>query len=196
MSKRDVEFLYEMGSIRLIPRVWRRFFAPGMANLTEHHFRVSWIAMVIASHEGPCDTGKIAKLALVHDIAESRTGDVDHVSRLYTERNEELGIKDMLGGTGIEKEFLELWEEYELRESIESKIVKDADNLDCDFELREQEAQGSKLHEKLRETRDFVALNKLYTKTAKEMYAELHKVDPQDWQLNTRNRRSSGDWKK
>ena len=191
-----MNFLFEMGNIRLIDRMWRRFHTTSFANLADHHFRVFWIAMTIAAHEKDVDTGKIAKMALVHDIAESRAGDVDYLARQYVERNEELAIQDMLQGTGLETEFHALWEEYETRESLESKIVKDADNLDVDFELAEQAADGSGLKELWRDNRQFVAKSKLYTETAKRLYEQLEKSNPHDWHNTGRNRRLSGDWKK
>ena len=198
MAKRDIEFLFEMGNIRLIDRMWRRFHAKDMANLAEHHFRMFWIAMIIASREGNCDTGKIAKLVLVHDIAESRTGDVDYIARQYVERNEELGIKDMLAGTALEKEFFMLWQEYEDRKTIEAKIAKDADNLDIDFELLESAQRGRDLlNDKWYEKRKIVYETKLYTATAKaiweELYSGTHHVD--DWHNNGRNRVNAGDWR-
>ncbi|HEX7963385.1 MAG TPA: HD domain-containing protein [Candidatus Saccharimonadales bacterium] len=194
--KRDVEFLFEMGSIRFMERMWRRFLHDDFANLAEHHFRVFWIAMTIAAHEKGADTGKIAKLALLHDIAESRTGDVDYLARQYVERNEQMGIQDMLADTAVEKEFYALWQEYEERKTLESKIVKDADNLDVDFELAEQAAKGSQLFDVKHNMRDQVAATKLYTKTAKQMYEALKGANPHDWHHNTRNRINGGDWKK
>lgn len=193
--KPDVDFLFEMGSIRFINRMWQRFLNDDFANLAEHHFRMFWIAMVIASHEENVDTGKLAKLVLVHDISESRTGDVDYLTRQYVVRNEELGIKDMLAGTGLEKEFLALWEEYEARETLEAKIAKDADNLDVDFELAEQASKGSPLQSVKRENRLFVAKEKLYTATAKRLFEQLSDSNPHDWHFNGRNRRRDGDWK-
>jgi putative hydrolase of HD superfamily len=193
----DINFLYEMGNIRLVDRTWKRFHNTEVANLAEHHFRVFWIAMDIAAHEKNVDTGKVAKLAMVHDIAESRTGDVDYLSRQYVIRDEELAINDILAGTAIESEYLELWKEYELRESIESRIVKDADNLDIDFELMEQNATGhGSLRDAKNEIRKHVAENKLYTKTAKKMWDELNDSDPHAWHRQGRNRINSGDWKK
>ena len=195
-TKHDVDFLFEMGNIRLIDRMWRRFHTTTFANLAEHHFRVFWIAMIIAAKEKDVDTGKIAKLALLHDIAESRTGDVDYLARQYVVRNEELAAQDMLGGTSIEKEFYTLWEEYETRTSLESKIVKDADNLDVDFELAEQAASGNLLQKEWQNNRAFVAKEKLYTKTAKAIFEQLMEANPHAWHLNGRNRRNSGDWQK
>lgn len=194
-TDRDIEFNFEMGNIRYIDRMWRRFYNKDYANLADHHFRVFWLAMTIAAQEKDVDTGKVAKLAMVHDIAESRAGDVDYLARQYVDRNEELAITDMLAGTAIEKEFLELWHEYEERESIESKIVKDADNLDVDFELAEQGAKGDPLHDRLHHLREFVSAEKLYTETAKKMYAKLKDADPHAWHVNGRNRQQN-DWRK
>lgn len=192
----DVNFLFEMGNIRLIDRMWRRFHSKDFANLAEHHFRVFWIAMVIAANEGSVDTGKIAKLTLLHDIAESRTGDVDYLSRQYVTRHEELAIKDILGGTSVEEEFYALWEEYEARETLEAKIAKDADNLDVDFELAEQAAAGNTIMDQKKEMREFVAKEKLYTETAKKIFEQLRGSNPHSWHFEGRNRQNTGEWGK
>jgi putative hydrolase of HD superfamily len=192
----DINFLFEMGNIRFIARTWSRFLHSDLSNLAEHHFRVFWIAMIIAAREQNVDTGKLAKLCLLHDIAESRTGDVDYLSRQYVERNEELGIKDMLAGTPIEEEFLALWREYEDRETLEARIAKDADNIDVDLELAEQEANGSQLKRSLMVARARVAESKLYTETARELYRQIQNSDPHAWHMLGRNRHTSGDWKK
>lgn len=147
-DKRDIELLYELGALRLIDRQWRRFHNTETQNLTEHHFRVTWIALLIAKHEKVTNTDKIMKMAMVHDISESRTGDVDYLARQYVIRDESKGIKDVFKNTALEKEFVDLWHEYEDRECIESKIVKDADNLDIDLELQEQSARGNVLQKK------------------------------------------------
>lgn len=193
--KRDLEFLYEMGSLRYIPRMWRRFSNNDFANLAEHHVRVAWIALMIAAHEKDVDTGKIVKMALVHDIAESRTGDVDDIARQYTERNEELGIRDILQDTALADEFVALWQEAEAKQTKEAQIVKDADNLDVDLELRERGTVGSHIGERLQPNRVVVAEHKLYTATAKKIWKAIQTSDPQDWHRNGRNRLNAGDWK-
>lgn len=194
-TKRDLEFLYEVGCLRFIPRMWQRYLNPDFENLAEHHVRVIWIALLIAKHEGVKDTGLIAKMALVHDIAESRTGDVDDLSRQYTERNEQLGIEDMLASTALEEEFIKLWHDYEIRETIEAKIVKDADNLAVDFEIQEQKARGMTLADRLSGNRKVIYENKLYTKTAKKIWKALQESSPHDWHRNGRTRLNAGDWK-
>lgn len=193
---KDIDFLFEMGNIRFIERQWKRFLRDDFANLAEHHYRTFWIAMTIAAHEGDVDTGKIAKMVLIHDIAESRVNDVDYLSRQYVIRDEKLAIKDMLEGTSLKKEFYELWKEYEARETIEAKIAKDADNLDVDFELNEQAAKGSGLKELWKDNRENVAENHLFTDTARAIAKQLSTANPHNWHHQGRNRNNSGDWKK
>jgi putative hydrolase of HD superfamily len=194
--KRDLEFLYEVGALRLIPRQWQRFHLPNVQNLAEHQYRVMWLALVIAAQEKKGDTEKILKMAMVHDIAESRTGDVDYIARQYVVRKEDEGIKDMLAGTSLKAEFLQLWHEYEARESIESKIVKDADNLDVDMELREQGARGHALGKDRKGERAWVGNNRLYTKTARQMHKDIWQSNPHDWHIKSPNNRlNGGDWK-
>lgn len=192
---RDLEFLYEMGCLRFVQRTWKRFLNADFQNLAEHHLRVCWIAMTIARREGNVNTERIMKMALVHDLAESRTGDVDYLSRQYTTRDEELGIKDMLKDTSFEAELFDLWEEYEKRETIESKIVKDADNLDVDFEIREQSVKGLAITEMFAESRKVVRKSLFYTKSGQQMWDAIQKSNPHDWHRNGRNRLNAGDWK-
>jgi putative hydrolase of HD superfamily len=195
-AARDIEFLYEMGTIRHIQRTWRQFLNADYANLAEHHFRVAWTALVLAKQEGVTDTEKVLKMALLHDIAESRTGDVNYLQRQYVKRDEEQAIHDMLADTSLAEEFLALLAEYERRESIEAKIVKDADNLDVDFEIHEQKHRGLRVPAEWMEIRNHVGHEKLYTESAKQMLAELYQTDPNSWHVKGRNRYNGGDWKK
>lgn len=194
---RDVEFLFELGMLRFMPRQWQRFLGPQVANNSEHMFRVAWLALIIAEREGVKDTGKIMKMALVHDIAESRSGDVDYMSRQYVKRDEHMAIHDMLAETSVEKEFLELIQEYEKRESIEAKIVKDADNLDVEMEIREMHSSGHGLAGALQPHRDNVVSKLYFTKSAREMNAEIRESNPHDWHSKSpKNRVNAGDWSK
>ena len=195
INKRDIEFLYEMGCLRFIPRSWRQFLLPNTSNLAEHTLRVMWIAATIAKYE-KVDTGKVIKMALVHDASESRAGDAHYVSRVYTKRDEGAAIRDTLQGTALSGEFFDLWEEYEKRESIEAKIVKDADNLDIDFEIQEQISMGANLNNWIEDNRKRFLYDSLYTETAKKIFEMLYASDPRDWHAKGKNRFTEGDYGK
>jgi putative hydrolase of HD superfamily len=195
--KRDIELLFEIGCFRFISRTWTRFLnVDGFQNNTEHSFRVAWIALMLAKHEKQGNHEKILKMALVHDLPESRTGDVDYLSRQYTERNEALAAADMFGDTSLQEEILALLHEYEERKSIESRLVKDADNLDVELELQEQRRRGHALKDLWGKTRKQSVYPKLFTKAAQHFWREIEKADRHDWHVNTRNRFRGGDWKR
>jgi hypothetical protein len=74
--------------------------------------------------------------------------------------------------------------DYEDRDSIEAKIVKDADNLDVDMELKELDEQGSKLPAKWATNRKLVRDEKLYTESAKKIWDAIQTSDPSSWHMN------------
>jgi putative hydrolase of HD superfamily len=195
-NKRDLEFLFEIGALRKMQRAWGRFFSSEMANISEHIFRVIWLALILARKEGVKSEEKIIKLALVHDISEGRAGDVDYLSRQYVERDEESAAKDMLRGTSLESDFFDLWREMEVKETIEAKIVKDADNLDIDLELMENITLDKDLVDFKEKMREEILLPKLYTESAKKMWKEIYQSNPHAWHMNSdKNRFKGGDWK-
>lgn len=194
--QRDLEFMYEIGCLRHIQRTWKQFLNPDFENLSEHLLRVIWIALVLAKYEGATDIEKLMKMALVHDLSESRSVDSHYVSRQYVDRHEHEAITDTLDGTSVAAEFLAIWEDYEKRESLEAKIVKDADSLDVDLELKEQEYRGLKLGADTLEGRKYVAESKLYTATGRKFWEMIQTSNPNDWHIRGKNRFTTGDWRK
>lgn len=195
ISKKDIDLIFEIGCLRFIDRTWKQFLSPDFANLSEHTLRVIWLSLLIAKCENIKDTDKIMKMALIHDIDESRTGDAHYLSRQYIDRFSDLAVKDVLSETSFGEEFLNLWKEYDARKSIESKIVKDADNLDVRIEIREQSFRGFKFSNRWK-TFGKMVRKKLYTKTAKKILDEIIKADPNKWHASGRNRYIDGDFKK
>jgi putative hydrolase of HD superfamily len=187
---RDVELLHEVGSLRRVARTWVQFTGAPMANVAEHTLRVAWIAMAIARRED-ADGARCAQLALIHDVAESRTGDVHYLSRMYVERREDEALRDVVAGTSLQDDVEALWAEYHAQASLEARVVKDADNLDCDLELTE--TPDAALIASLRPTRDRVR-EKLHTDTARALFDAIYADDPHAWHTTAPNRMVAGDW--
>lgn len=193
--KRDVDFLYEIGCFRFVDRTWKQYFRGNIENNAEHAFRVMWIALILARREGALDHGKILKMAAMHDVSESRTGDAHIMSRLYTQRDENRAVKDIFHETSFSEDMLDLWEEYEKRESIEAKIVKDADSLDVDFEIMEQSSVNPTLFDSFKQQRREGVYPRLYTESARKIFDEIYSTNPTNWLLKGENRFNSGDLK-
>ncbi|MEJ0021126.1 MAG: HD domain-containing protein [Candidatus Doudnabacteria bacterium] len=179
---RDIDFLYEIGSLRNVPRGWRQHLGFDVASDLEHTYRLIWLALIISRMEKKGDENTIIKMALVHDVAETRTSDLSYVQKVYVKADEHRAADDMFAGT-IVQDFRKIIEDYEKRDSIEAKIVKDADNLDIDLELKEIDEMGSKLPGKWKENRKFVREEKLYTESAKKLWDEIQTSDPNQWHM-------------
>ena len=181
MAKRDIDFLFEVGTLRKVPRAWQQVLTGQVQNIVEHTYRTAMIAWMIAVAE-KADTEKVIKIALIHDVSESRTGDIAFMHRDYVVRHEELAETDIFKDTLLEKEAKNLLKEYMDRMSLEAKIVKDADNLDVDLELKELSKIGdSGAMGMQKQHRPTIRAKKLYTKTAKKMWDDIQKINPNSW---------------
>ena len=184
IDERNLDFLYEIGSLRHVPRLWRQYFGIDVASDLEHTYRLIWIALMISRMEKTGDENKIIKMALLHDIAETRTSDHTHLQKNYVQINEEKAADDIFKDT-IVSDYRDVLREYEDRQSIEAKIVKDADNLDIDLELKEFEDQGSKIPAKWAQNRRLVRDEKLYTESARKLWDAIQTSNPNDWHMKS-----------
>ncbi len=200
LANRNLEFLFEVGAFRWVRRTWEQFFGGNAASNAEHSYRVMWTALVIAKMEKEkgqeVDEEKLLKMAMLHDLPESRTGDTNYLTRQYITQNEDRAVSDIFKETIVKKEFAALWKEFKQRKSLESKIVKDADTLDVDLELSEMKAEGHTMPDLFLPHRKLNRQNTLYTESAKKLWEQIKTGNPYDWHLNGRNRFNAGDWTK
>lgn len=182
-TARDIEFLYEIGTLRNFDRQHVQHYGLPCANNLEHSFRVAFLALMLARKEGIKNEEKVLKMALLHDLAETRVGDIGYVQKVYVTADEERAAADLFANTVFEDLQKEVLHEYKARKSPESKVVKDADNLDVDIEIKELEERGSLLPKKLKANRRIIRTKKLYTKSAKEFWDALQKSDVASWHL-------------
>ncbi len=180
--------------MRFVDRTWKQFWRADVANNAEHSFRVAWLALYIARKEGAHEE-QVLKMALLHDLSETRTGDTNYVTRMYTDRDDDAAYHDVLSGTVFESDLGDVARAYKARETLEAKIVKDADNLDVDLEIQEQITNGNSLGSRWIEGRRAGVYPKLFTATARQLFDEIYNADPSNWHRTTKNRLTSGDFK-
>ena len=184
VNKRDLELLFEIGSLSNVQKGSRQHFGIDCETVLEHTLRVMWLALILARSEGKGNDEKIMKMALVHDLEETRVSDLGYIQKVYVKSDEERAVSDSLTGTSL-SDLSVIFQEYKKRDSIEAKLVKDADNLELDIEFKELEDQGSKLPAKLVHLRKLVRDEKLYTDSAKALWDELQTAEVHDWHLKT-----------
>lgn len=196
---RNLELLYEVGAFRWVRRTWEQFFNTETATNTDHSFRVMWTALILTRMEeargAKVDELKILKMAMLHDIPESRVGDTNYLSRQYIKQDEAQAMNDIFKDTSVKKELMTLWKEYMKRKTLEARIVKDADVLDVDLELSEMAVIGNDIRKHFNPHRKVVS-TMLFTESAKELWKQIQSANPYDWHLKGRNRFNAGDWTK
>ncbi|MDD5068645.1 MAG: HD domain-containing protein [Candidatus Pacebacteria bacterium] len=185
MSDQNLRFLFEIATLRNLDRSWRQYIGMDVESVLEHIVRVMFLALLIARKEGVKNEEKIMKMVLVHDLAETRTSDHMYVHKVYVKADEKKAADHLFFGTLFGDLRKDILHEYEERKSIEAKIVKDADNLECDMELKELEARGSTVRKKLASGRRLVRDKKLYTKTARKLWDAIQKADVDEWHLTS-----------
>jgi len=188
-DKRIMDFLFEIGTMRKLPRIHQQtLLSQDLSdNIATHSYRVSVIAWFLAKLE-KADPYKTVMMALLHDIKEARSGDHNYVHKKYVKIFEYEISKDQLGELPFDDLF-ELDKEFEIRESKEAVITKDADLLDQILLLKEYAHQGNKeaevwLNGKGNSEKVNVQYRNLKTKSAKKLGKAILSGKPSAWWEN------------
>lgn len=117
-----------------------RGFANGTESVASHSFGVSVTAMLLADEllaRGlVVNVEKILRIALLHDWAEARVGDMPRTATLYfgsepRKQAETAAFRDLIEPVERDEAFYAgLYHEYEERNTLEAQLVKAADVID------------------------------------------------------------------
>ncbi len=149
-ASRAIKFLTLTRSLKTTKRTgWVMRGVHHPESIADHMYRMSLMAMVASFSNGAVDTNKCIKLALIHDLAEAKVGDItphcgvsdDDKYNLELSTMEE--IRSMLGSTMGGDEIIALWKEYEEGCTEEAKLLKDLDKIEMILQAQEYEAEGS-----------------------------------------------------
>ena len=127
------ETLLELQRLDLVPRIG--YSLRGVArpeSVAEHSFHLAFLVLAVAQKTSGVNAQRAVAMALVHDLAEVRTGDLPRSAAKYlpegAKKTAERAIaKDLLATLGPET--MELFEEYTRRETREAKLVRVCDEL-------------------------------------------------------------------
>lgn len=175
-----IDFFYEIGALRRLKRTYHLYVADNTESVAEHSHRALVIAYFLAKKLG-LDAGKAALMAGFHDMAESRMGDSDWLQKQYMDQDEEKALNAQLNPLGKLADGLkDILHEYKVRKSLESRIAKDADNVEYVLSLKELEMAGN-LEAKRRLHSENTSVEHLYTPLAKKIVNMIKKSNPTDW---------------
>lgn len=179
--KKFINFLFEIGTLRKLPRAHKTSLMSEDATdtIASHWFRVVHIAYILAKLEG-VDVKKVILMSLFHDIEEARSWDQNRIHRRYVKVDHEQILHDQLDWLIDDNEPFEIMKEYEKRESIESKVAKDADILDQIFILKEYAQAWHKEAQRWLDHWYYSNLDRLFTQSAKDLFVQLKESEPQE----------------
>jgi putative hydrolase of HD superfamily len=124
--------LLEVLALKALPRAgWVRVGVPAPESVAAHSWGVAWL--VLALCPPGLDRGRALAIAVLHDLAEVRVGDLtpaDRVDPAEKSRAEALAMAGLLSGLRGAAELLALWREYEDASTPEGRLVKACDKLD------------------------------------------------------------------
>ena len=139
--------------LKNLPRTgWRFQGIKDGESVADHCYRVSLLSMILAdllkTHGMSLDAEKVMRMALLHEVAEARIGDVpfpalEYISEDVKENGENTAVKSMFDAFGVVgKKYIDIWEEFESNTSVEGQLVRAADKLELMIQAYEYEKIG------------------------------------------------------
>lgn len=136
-------FVYEMGIHQRTPRSGLWFLGSGKQSVAEHLFRVTMIAYALCHLTPKANKDRAIFMALMHDIGEGRVSDLNYVHQRYGRLAEANAVQDIAKSVPFGAEIEAAYIEEQAKETLEAKLVKDADNLEWLATMREEETKGN-----------------------------------------------------
>ena len=136
-----IDFLFGAESLKKVPRQgWiDKMGIRHPESVADHSYMTCLISMILSDMMG-LDTCKVVRMAMLHDLAESRIGDMvpDQISRHEKKMLENAAMSSMLNmlPRAMRASYKALWDEFQNAKSNESRIVHDADKFEMALQAR------------------------------------------------------------
>jgi putative hydrolase of HD superfamily len=150
MKSRLTKLLYFFNFVICLKKVRRSgwMFKAGISSaesVADHSFSLSVMAMVFSDLKG-LNTERAVKMAIIHDLAESITGDImpdkiSHSAKKILENKAMVSILKELPKS-LRIEYCQIWNEYVTERSDLSKLVHRLDKLEMILQAREYMSSG------------------------------------------------------
>jgi putative hydrolase of HD superfamily len=132
-----VDFFFELNSLNRLQRTGFGFLGAGGESVAAHSFQVAALTWAMGALQPDVDTERLMLMGLFHDLAESRTGDLNLVQKQYTQTDERRAAADICQTLPFGETIAQALAEYAEGESVEARLVHDADQLALLLELKQ-----------------------------------------------------------
>jgi putative hydrolase of HD superfamily len=177
--KNIANLLFQANILKNIPRSGYHFLGAGKESVAEHSFSTAFIAFVLAQMEPDVDAFRLVAMCLVHDLPEAKTGDLNYVQKKYVTANENKALRHIAKNLPFGALLTDLISEFNERQTIESKLAHDADQLALILDLKALSDIG---YDPPRKWLPF-ALNRLETKIGQILAQNIMQTEWDSWWL-------------
>jgi putative hydrolase of HD superfamily len=170
-------FLFEVGMLSRTPRSGYQFLGSGKESVAEHVLRTVFVGYTLCKMDDSLDEFRVLKMCFLHDLPEARTGDMNYVNKKYVNVDEEKAVSELTESLFFGDDIKAAIDEFNRKETKESLIARDADQIALILQLKECGDLGNKYSE---EWIDF-ALQRLNTENGKKLAERIIKTDSSQW---------------
>jgi putative hydrolases of HD superfamily len=186
------DFLFEVGMLCKTPRSGYQFLGSGRESVAEHVLRTVFIGYALCKLNDSLNELRVLKMCVLHDLPEARTGDMNYVNKKYVEVDEAKAVRELTEGLFFGDDIRQAIEEFNAKETMESQIARDADQIALILQLKEYGDLGNKYSDEWIK----YALQRLSTEEGKKLAARIIQTDSShwwfkeksDWWINGNNR--------
>jgi putative hydrolase of HD superfamily len=171
------DFLFEVGMLCKTPRSGYQFLGSGRESVAEHVLRTVFIGYALCKLNASLNELRVLKMCVLHDLPEARTGDMNYVNKKYVKVDEAKAVRELTEGLFFGDDIRRAIEEFNAKETQESKVARDADQIALILQLKEYGDLGNKYSDEWIK----YALQRLYTEEGKELAARIIQTDSTHW---------------
>jgi putative hydrolase of HD superfamily len=130
-----MDFIVEVDKLKSVLRMTSPIGEDRKENSAEHSWQIMLMAIILHEHANtPVDLLKVLKMLAIHDVVEIDVGDTFHYAKASNPNlaEQELAAANRIFGILPDEQgraLLELWQEFEARETPESQFAASVDRL-------------------------------------------------------------------
>ena len=170
-------FLFEVGMLSRTPRSGYQFLGSGKESVAEHVLRTVFVGYTLCKMDASLDEFRVLKMCVLHDLPEARTGDMNYVNKKYVKVDEEKAVTELTESLFFGDDIKAIIDEFNRKETKESLIARDADQIALILQLKECGDLGNKYSEEWIE----FALQRLTTENGKKLGQKITETDSSHW---------------
>ncbi|MCF8092425.1 MAG: HD domain-containing protein [Desulfotignum sp.] len=178
--KQVADLLFEARMLKDLNRSGYAFLGTGTESVAAHCFTTAFICFVMARMAPRINAERLTAMALVHDMAEARTGDFNYVQKQYAAVDESKAIAHFTRDLPFAADITSLMAEFNAGETQEARLARDADQLSFILELKKLKDTGASFPDKWLE----VIVDRLKTDLGRQMADSILETRWDEWWMN------------